>query len=470
MNRPNDLPAVHRAAHRGAATALLLALVAGGARVALGQGTVPPRAGADSAASRDSVPVLTLGGAARLAAKQSALAQTAQYRAREAAARVRQSRSAILPDLNATGSLVRRNFNTASFGLSLPGFPPGGFVPPAFNLYDLRGHAQWDVLDLSAFERVRAAQAAARASGAEATNSAELAATQAATAYLQLLRTESQLEARAADSALAADLLSIARSQLNAGTGIGLDVTRAQAQLTGVVAQLIAARNARDRAQLDLRRALGLPLDAPVALADSLDELPAADSLADEQALTEQALRDRPDLRAAEQQLQAARRAVTATKAERLPSLAVFGDKGATGVKTDALLNTYQVGAQVSLPIFDGFRREGRIEEQQAQVQEAAIRQRDLQQQAAVDVRGALLDLASARQQVAAARERLRLAEQEVAQARERFAAGVSGNADVIQASLSLNAARNLLIDALTGYQVARVSLARATGSVTTLR
>ena len=52
-----------------------------------------------------------------------------------------------------------------------------------------------------------------------------------------------------------------------------------------------------------------------------------------------------------------------------------------------------------------------------------------------VDVRGALLDLASAREQVDAARERQRLAEQEVQQARDRFRAGVAGNADVITAS-----------------------------------
>ncbi len=83
---------------------------------------------------------------------------------------------------------------------------------------------------------------------------------------------------------------------------------------------------------------------------------------------------------------------------------------------------------------------------------------------------GALLDLASAREQVEAARERQQLAEQEVAQARERFRAGVAGNADVITASFSLNAARTGLIDALTAYQAARVSLARAEGTVISLR
>ena len=72
------------------------------------------------------------------------------------------------------------------------------------------------------------------------------------------------LEARLADSSLAADLLNIAQQQLRAGVGIALDVTRAQAQLASTRAQLIAARSERDRSQLDFLRALGLSLDAHV--------------------------------------------------------------------------------------------------------------------------------------------------------------------------------------------------------------
>jgi outer membrane protein TolC len=134
------------------------------------------------------------------------------------------------------------------------------------------------------------------------------------------------------------------------------------------------------------------------------------------------------------------------------------------------MLPTYDYGIQLSFPIFDGFRREGRIEEQQAMARELAVRQRDLEQQATVDVRGALLDLASARQAVDASRESVRLAEQEVAQARDRFRAGVAGNADVVTAALQLNAARSQYVDVLTSLQTARVSLARAEGAVTQLR
>jgi outer membrane protein TolC len=80
-----------------------------------------------------------------------------------------------------------------------------------------------------------------------------------------------------------------------------------------------------------------------------------------------------------------------------------------------------------------------------------------------------VLNLTSSAEAVSAARERLGLAEQEVSQARERFQAGVAGNADVITAALTLNTARTQYVDALASYQAARVALARAQGSIGTL-
>lgn len=412
---------------------------------------------------------LTLGEAARLAARQSALAEAARYRVDEAQARATQARSALLPSLRATASDGKRTFNTASFGLPLPGVPPTGAVIGPVRNVDVRGRVEANVLDVAAVQRLRAARTQVRSTSAEATNSAEQAAQIAAGAYLRTLRADELVRARSADSALAFDLLQIAGHQLTAGVGVGLDVTRAQAQLAQARAQLIAARNESDRAHLDLLRSLGLTLETSVALSDSLAGLATVDSLPSETEAIARALRVRPDVRAADEQLAAARQQVSATRAERLPTLGVFGDDGGNGLNYGHLLNTYTYGVQVSVPVFEGFRREGRVEEQSAVARELDVRARDIRQQASIEVRGALLDLASAREQVDATRERLRLADQELAQARDRFRAGVAGNADVITASINLNTARNSVIDALTAYQNARVSLARATGSVTEL-
>lgn len=421
---------------------------------------------------------LSLGDAARRAARQSNTVQGAEQRVAEAQARVTQAKAALYPDLSANALQSGRTFNSVTFGITIPPAPgqpplfnPEGQVLGPVNTVDLRGRVQANLFDYSVWQRVRTAKASAEAARADVSTAGDLAAMQAADAYIRVLRTNAQLNARLADSSLARDLVTIAQNQLEAGVGVALDVTRAQSQLAGVRNQLIAARNDRDRAQLDLRRTLNLSLDARVEPTDTLSTDVPEDLALDEATATARALRDRPDLRAAEEQIRAARQTVSAIRAERLPSVSAFGDDGVVGkAGATRLLPTYTWGLQLSLPVFDGFRREGRIQEQEAMTRELDVRRRDLEQQASIDVRGALLDLASAREAIGASRERLRLAEQEVDQARQRFRAGVAGNADVVNAALSLNAARSQYVDVLTSLQVARVSLARAEGAVTQLR
>ena len=119
---------------------------------------------------------------------------------------------------------------------------------------------------------------------------------------------------------------------------------------------------------------------------------------------------------------------------------------------------------------FTRTRTESRTSEERARHREAEVQALDTRRRVETEVRTALISVASAREEVAAAQARLVLAEQEVNQARERFRQGVSGNADVITASMTLNSARNLVIDALTSYHVARVSLASAQGTTTMLQ
>ena len=417
---------------------------------------------------------LTLGDAARLAARRSAAAAVARHRAEQADARVVQRRADLLPQLSAFALESQRTFNTATLGFTFPGIDPEGQVQGPVHTLEVRGRVAQTVFDWSAIARLRSARATAGAFEAEAASVAEQAGAAAAAAYIRVLRSDAEIAARSADSALAQDLVRIARDQRRAGVGVALDVTRAEAQVAGIQAQLVGARGSRDRAWLDLLRALGLPLEAELSLADSLTARDLAELQPNESEAVERALRTRSDLRAEDERLRAAERAVAAVRAERLPSLSAFAEAGAVGGPSvensySNLLGTYAWGVQLSVPIFDGLRREARVEEQLALAREIDVRRQGLRQQAAIDVRGAILDLATARLQVAAARERLRLAEQELSQARERFRTGVAGSADVVTAALALNASRNLLTDALTGYQAARVEVARAEGTVTML-
>ncbi len=194
--------------------------------------------------------------------------------------------------------------------------------------------------------------------------------------------------------------------------------------------------------------------------------MPIGDATPDVNAALLHASDTRADVRALLAQKAAQRQSASAIKWERTPQLGLVVDQGVIGRNWNRLLPTYTWGVQLSVGLFDGFRREGRMQEQIAATRETDARLRDLRAQSALEVRAALLDLNGALEQVDAVRERLRLAEQEVSQAQERFRAGVAGNADVITALLSLNQARTLRNDALASYQSSRVALARAMGDV----
>ena len=259
------------------------------------------------AAQDTAVISLSLGDAGRLAAQQSALAQGGRLRADEAQARVRERRADLLPNVSSYVQEAGRTFNTSTLGIDFPATPgnpplfdPQGQVLGPINTIDIRGRVQQNLLDFGALGRVHSAQADARASSADAQATAEQAATTATMAYVRAMRADADLHARQADTLLATDLLGIAQAQLKAGTGVGLDVTRARAQLAATRSSLIASRNSRDHAHLDLLRALSLPVGTGIVLTDSLSTVAAAtEPIPDEATLLSQALRSRPDILAA---------------------------------------------------------------------------------------------------------------------------------------------------------------------------
>jgi outer membrane protein TolC len=410
---------------------------------------------------------LSFGDAVRRATGEAPAVEVAGLRTDAATARVRQARAALLPNLSVSGLWANRDFNSKAQGISFPGVPT---VIGPFNSYDGRVRATQTLFDPAAFARVGAARRQVTSASADRRAVIEAAAQVAAVAYLRAARAEATVAARRADSTLAAELVGLARAQRDAGVSAAIDVTRARTQLAEASGALIVAANQRDRAKIDLARALGLDPATPIALADTLSaNLAAVDVPPGRDSAVAQALAARPDLAAEQARGAAARQAASAIAAERLPKLEVEADYGLSGVRMPDAVGTRQLALQVTVPILDGFRREGRLAEQHATVRESEVRARDLGQQVAAEVEGALLDLGSAGAQLTIAADRLGLANEEVTQARERFKAGVAGNIEVINAQASLLGARDADIDARFAAAAARVALARAVGAARTM-
>jgi outer membrane protein TolC len=248
-----------------------------------------------------------------------------------------------------------------------------------------------------------------------------------------------------------------------AGVSAGIDLLRAQVELQTRQQELIAARNAQAKQSLVLARAIGLPLDQAFRLADTVPYEPAAvPGIADALAL---ALASRADFRSAQARVSMAEERRRAATAQRLPSLSANADYGVIGPTPGQTHGTFTASAALRIPIFSGNKAHGDELVAQAELDRSRQRLEDLRAQIEQDVRTAALDLQAAADQVSVARSNVDLAQQTLTQSRDRFGAGVSDNIEVVQAQEAVARANESYIASLHDYNLARMQLARATGS-----
>jgi outer membrane protein TolC len=419
-------------------------------------------AAAPAAAQQPTVPQgpLTLLEAIALGRSQGVDAAIAQLNVRTADARVGQRRADLLPTISANAAITRQTLNLDEFGI-----PVASGVTDPFDVYRLQLRASQTIFDAAAIGRLRAARDTAVAAGLDARAAGEIAGATAGLAYLRALSARETVRARQADSTIAAELLGQARQLVDAGVSPAIDATRSEVSFASVRTQLEVARNAADRSRLDLVRSLDLPSGTKVELADSLGPGPLEIPL-DPDSAAGFAREHRAELAAEQARTRAVRRTLGAVRAEYLPSLGLSGGYQQTGREAGDLAGTYNVQLQLTVPILDGFRRQSRVKEEHLRVDIQEIRERDLVNRVETEARQSVLDLASSRQQVAIAEDRLRLAELELSQAQQRFRAGVAGSVETTNAQGSVISARDALIQARVNFGTARVGAYRALGVI----
>ena len=395
--------------------------------------------------------------------------QLSGWALKQAQARALQARAALLPDLEGAFSDRSSTVNLAAQGLTSIKLPiPGGFSFPSFvgpfSSADARLSVQQSVFDFASIRRLQASKVGVSAATQDMDSTAEKVAAQVARAYLAAVRADADVDTANSNVTLSDAVLTQAENQKKAGTGTGIEVTRAKVQLANDRQHLLVAENTRRSAHLELLRAMGTPLDTEVRLTDKLGYVP-IDAVALEQAKA-QALQARPDLKAQQQREENARLSASAVRMERMPSLAAFGDYGSSGIALDNSLPTRAYGISLKVPIFDGGRRDARRAEAVGAYGSEKVRTGDLKQQIELDVRLALDGLRSAEDQVKVAKEGLELADSELTQARRRYDAGVTNSLEVTDAQTRLERARDNETQALYNYNVARIDLAQAMGNM----
>ena len=405
---------------------------------------------------------LTLDQAVSLALKQNPTAQIAILTAAESVQDKNVARAALLPqaNLSVTDTVERLNLQ-AFLGARIPGFPQHA---GPFQVFSAGPVFSAPVFDLTLFRRYQAARETANASKADSLSTREQVILLVVSQYIGTLRAVANVQASQSRVELAQALYDQAADVQKEGVGTGIDTLRANVELQNEKQRLLEAEADRDTSLFGLSRLLNLDPRQVIELGDSLSffDTPQPDVISS----IDSALAERQEWKALQEQLKSAGLQKKASSESRLPKLDFTGNWAYLGGSSTTGIPTYNYEAEVSVPLFTGGRIHAEIVRADLEIQKLQQQEDDLRNQIALDVKTALINLDSARNQVAVANLGVQLSKEEVDQARDRFKAGVANNIEVIQAQDSLARANDNQIAALYRFNQARADYARSIGQM----
>jgi outer membrane protein TolC len=308
----------------------------------------------------------------------------------------------------------------------------------------------------------QSAKASEQAAALSAKDARELVVLAVGGTYLQTLATAARVASQKAQVDNSQAIYNQALVRKAAGTNARIDVTRSQVELQ-TEEQRLSSLSADYRKQvISLARLIGLPQDREIDLSDALDSAPT--TLPDTAQAIQSALSHRADLEAGTAQVQAAERALSAARAERLPSASINGNYGVIGPNPSTTHGAFAVTGTVTVPIWQGGRTSADIEQARTTLHQRQAELADQRGRVEQGVRDALIELETAMGQVKVAESNRSLAAETLMQARDRFTAGVSTTVEVVQAQQQVASAESDYISSLFSMNLARLSLAREMG------
>lgn len=405
---------------------------------------------------------LTLDRAVGLALKQNPTAQIAVLQAAQAVQDKNIARAALLPQADLqTYDAVRRSNIEAQLGIEFPGVPQ--HIGP-INIFNAGPTFGMPVFDLNLWNRYRSARAGANASKESSLSTREQVILLVVSQYIGTLRAMATVEAAQSRVELAQALYDQAADLQKEGVGTGIDTLRANVELQNENQALLVAQADRDASLFGLSKLLNLDPHQEIQLADSLSFFDTPQP--DVNSSIDEALASRPEWRVLEQQTKAAEFDKKASQDLRLPTLRVDGSWAYQGTRLNNGIPVYNYQATLDVPLLTGGRTHAEIARSDLQLKVLDEQKADLRNQIALDVKTALLNLKSARNQVEVANLGIQLSREEVEQARDRFRAGVANNIEVIQAQDALARANDNQIAALYRFNQARADYAKSVGQM----
>lgn len=401
-------------------------------------------------------------------------AQTANLDIAQAVVRLRQaresliqSRAALLPGLNGSAGFSRNEpLRGGTTTTQLPDGTIASFSQGGSSNFSLGLDASYQV-DLFGGVRSGVRGARANVAAADFNRAAVLLSVESETArnYVLARLAQAQLANARESLAIQDENLSIAQWRVQAGLVSSLDAEQARAQRAQTAATIpqlesgYAANVARlgvltGQAPGTLRPALEAPRPIPRGPASVAAGIPA------------DALRQRPDVRAAERNLAVATAQIGVSRAQLYPSLALGGSisSGSGSVRSLLDLITGRAFANVAQTIFDAGRLRSQVRSARAGADGAFYAYKANVLKALEEIENAIVALQAARAREAEFRTALEAANNQALLARFRYRSGLTDFTTLNQSESALLSAKNGLAQAESEQATALIQLYVALG------
>jgi outer membrane protein TolC len=297
------------------------------------------------------------------------------------------------------------------------------------------------------------------------------------TTYWHLLAAHRELEVRREQYKLAVDQLNHARDKVEAGAAAEIDIVGAEAGLGRRLEDVIFAETALRNTERDLKRIMNrddMPVESDIAIVTVTEPDPLGLDL-DEQTMVEAAIANRTDMIRMELSLAIDELNIESARNATLPDVTfdyAFGTRTESGTIGRAFGNlanssfrSHSIGLSASIPLGNEVAK-ARLHRARLQRMQGLISREQLQQRIRQEVREAVNDLRQNWRRILAAAQNLTAAHSDYEVEQSQFQVGRSTSTEVLRKAGALGDAQLRKIRAFVGYEIAKVDLARTTGTL----
>jgi len=407
---------------------------------------------------------------ANFAIQNSPRVQTALLEIEKSSQQVNEVLSSGLPQVSASGNFTY-NFKLPT--QLLPGEfigSPGELVEVQFGT-DLNtiftGEVNQLVFNKSFFLGLDASRKVKKLSELQAQKSKEDITYDIAQLYYQIQVTEKQKAILQANLNQVERLFNLTQKQFDNGFAKKIDVDQLRINRINLQNQLKNVDLQVEQLKQTLKFLMAMPLDAPIALTDTIDEQ--AYAVPDVQMFSPD-FSQKTDLAVLDAQADLNQLNEEQFKAGYWPTLNAFANYNYQGQGNSfSELQWFDFGAiglNLSIPIFDGFRKKAQI--QQARIEQAQLAEtrRMTQQSLRLDYNQGLQQLQTNINNLQALAENRRVAEEVYRVAQQRFTEGIAPITEVLSAETAMREAQTNYLTTLLQVKLAEIDILNAKGTL----